>query len=102
MNYDTKECGKRIRHLRIKAGLTQQRTAGALNIDRSFYSRVEAGKCGCSVDLLVQLSDLFVVSLDYLVLGKYGNVLIESTERDLLKEDAEKLMICLERVLVRL
>ncbi len=70
MNYDMKECGKRIRQLRIKNGYTQEKLAHILNIDRSFYSRIESGQKGCSVDLLVRLSECFQVSLDYLVLGK--------------------------------
>lgn len=70
MNYDMKESGKRIRQLRIKAGLTQEKAANALNIDQSFYGRIESGKKGCSVDLFAQLSSLFGVSLDYLILGR--------------------------------
>ena len=54
MSYNMKECGNRIRQLRIKKGFTQGSIAGMLNIDRSFYSRIEAGKmaalliCLCS------------------------------------------------------
>ena len=51
MNYDIKACGKRISQLRAKNGLTQEQVAGVLNIDRSFFSRIEAGKSGCSIDL---------------------------------------------------
>ena len=56
MNYNTKKSGTRIRQLRIRNGLTQEKAATALNIDRSFYNRIEAGKKGCSIDLFVQLS----------------------------------------------
>ena len=97
MSYDMKQSGERIRQLRIKAGYTQEKIAQALNIDRSFYSRVESGKNGCSVDLLTQLSELFGVSLDYLVLGKYSRSMTEATERALLKEDVEALVAHLKR-----
>ncbi len=80
MNYDIKECGKRIHQLRIQAGYTQNELAAELNIDRSFLSHIESGKRGCSVDLLVQFSDLFNVSLDYLVLGKTGLSMKERVE----------------------
>ena len=70
MNYDIKKSGERIHQLRIREGYTQSELASKLNIDRSFLSHVESGKKGCSVDLLVQLSNLFSVSLDYLALGK--------------------------------
>lgn len=70
MIYDIKRSGERIRRLRIQYGYTQEQLAGKLNIDRSLISHVEAGKRGCSVDLLVRFSDLFNVSLDLLILGK--------------------------------
>lgn len=70
MNYDIKQSGNRIHQLRIQAGYTQSELALRLNIDRSFLSHIESGKKGCSVDLLVQISNLFSVSLDYLALGK--------------------------------
>ena len=92
MRYDMKKSGERIRQLRIKKGFTQGSIAGMLNIDRSFYSRIEAGKNGCAIDLLVQLSELFEVSLDYLILGKYSGTLIGQIERTLVKKDIEKLM----------
>lgn len=70
MACDIKRSGERIRQLRIQGGYTQEKLAGTLNIDRSLLSHIEAGKRGCSVDLLIQLSDFFDVSLDLLVLGK--------------------------------
>lgn len=98
MIYDMKECGKRIHKLRIQAGLTQEKVAAALNIDRNFYNRIESGKKGGSIDFFVQLSDLFHVSLDYLILGKYAADLLESADRTQLKEDIEKLVEHLEQV----
>ena len=92
MNYDIKKSGERIRQLRIKSGLTQEKAAIALNIDRSFYSRIEAGKSGCSVDLFVQLSELFHVSLDYLILGRYSVAPFKDEEKLQLKEDIEELI----------
>jgi len=92
MNYDMKSSGERIRRLRIEAGLTQEKAAAALNVDRSFYSRVEAGKKGCSIDLLVELSSLFNVSLDYLILGRYLGTPVESVDRAQLKEDITAFM----------
>ena len=53
MRYDMKKSGERIRQLRIKKGFTQGSIAGMLNIDRSFYSRIEAGKNGCAIVLQI-------------------------------------------------
>lgn len=98
MNYDMKKSGERIRQLRAIRGFTQGDVAQMLNIDRSFYSRIEAGKNGCAVDLFIQLSGLFDVSLDYLILGKYDSTLRRDTERKLLKESVGEAIACLERV----
>lgn len=98
MNYEIKSCGERIRQLRIKNGLTQEKVAGILNVDRSVYSRIEAGKSRCAVDSFVQLSELFNVSLDYLILGKYSRVLLQDSERVLLKENIEHLIVCAKRI----
>lgn len=70
MQYNMEDCGMRIAKLRNQHGYTQERLANALNIDRSILSRVEAGKRGLSIEVYVQLSACFDVSLDYLLVGK--------------------------------
>lgn len=69
MNYDMKRSGAYIQNLRIQYGYTQEELSRAVNIDRSFLSRIESGKKGCSVDLFIQLAEFFCVSLDELILG---------------------------------
>ena len=102
MNYDIKRSGERIRQLRIESGLTQEKTAAALNIDRSFYNRIETGKKGCSIDLFVQLSNLFHVSLDYLILGKYSSNSLDNIDRVQIKKDIAKLVAHLEQFRITL
>ena len=92
-----KQSGDRIRQLRTKHGFTQEKVAEALEIDRSFYSRVEAGMKGCSVDLFIQLSELYDVTLDYLILGRYFGASTACNETTQLKEDIEQLISNLER-----
>ena len=53
MIYDIVKSGERIRQLRKQHKYTQEKLAKILNVDRSFYSRIESGQKGCSVDLLV-------------------------------------------------
>ena len=84
MVYNIKESGARIRQLRIQSGYTQEKLAGALNIDRSR-----------SVDLLIQLSDFFDVSLDLLVLGKEKTAPGDN-KRKLLKSSIAELINRLE------
>lgn len=68
--YNIKETAKRIRELRIAKGYTQKAVAGLLNIDRSSLSNIENGAKPCSIDLLIRLTEIYGVSLDYLVLGR--------------------------------
>lgn len=95
MLYDIELSGERIHKLRIQSGYTQEKLARALNIDQSLLSHIEAGKRGCSVDLLIQLSRFFDVSLDMLVLGENRSVPGE-VERNQLKMDIAELTNRLE------
>lgn len=97
MNYDVKQSGDRIRRLRMNAGYTQEKMAEELNVDRSFYGRIETGKKGCSIDLLVQLSQMFDVSLDYLILGRCSADVTNSADRTQVKESIQRLIDHLER-----
>ena len=91
MNYNVKESGKRIRALRLQNKLTQEELAKQLSIDRSLLSHVEAGKRGCSVDLLVRFSSFFSVSLDYLVMGTVHSGLFEQSHKQI-TEDVDALI----------
>lgn len=91
MNYDLKECGRRIRQLRVQHGYTQEGFARELNINRSYLSRVESGQKGSSVDLLIQISELFCVSLDYIVMGK-----VDSDNKNQLKAEILNLIAHLD------
>ena len=96
MSYNTKKSGARIQQLHARNGYTQEEFAKMLNIDRSNLSRIESGKRGCSLDLLVQLSDLFDVSLDDLVLGENKPDTLSVGEKRHLKENIETLIGQLE------
>lgn len=91
MVYSMEKSGERIRQLRIQNNYTQEELAGVLNIDRSFYSRIETGKKGCSIDLFIHLSTLFNVSLDYLILGRYHTAEPTSLDKMQLKEEIARL-----------
>lgn len=81
MNYDMKRSGAYIQHLRIQNGYSQNELAKAMNINQSFLSRIEAGQKGCSVDMFIQLSEFFHVSLDALITGMEPDMALE-TERN--------------------
>lgn len=56
-----------IKNLREEKGLTQQKVANFLKIDRSNYSKYERGKLEPNVEMIVSLAKFYDVSADYLL-----------------------------------
>ena len=102
MNYDMKRSGAYIQNLRAQRGYTQNELAKAMNINQSSLSRIELGAKGCSVDLLIQLSLFFEVSIDYIVLGTVHSDLIRLNSTKQVKESIESLICHLETFSKRL
>ena len=92
MNYDMKRSGAYIQNLRAQRGYTQNELAKAMNINQSSLSRIELGAKGCSVDLFIQLSEFFHVSLDALILGIEPDMQQESERNVRLKADIADLI----------
>ena len=63
---DPQRFGKRIQKLRKERGFTQEGMADALNISRVHMGRLEQGKSVCSIDILIELSELLDCSTDLL------------------------------------
>ena len=70
MYYDLVESGKRIKALRKKHGLTQERLAEQLCIAVNTVARIEIGNRGISIDLAIELAVRFDTTLDYIFLGR--------------------------------
>lgn len=70
MYYDLVESGKRIKELRKKHGLTQERLAEQLGIAVNTVARIEIGNRGISIDLAIELAVRFDTTLDYIFLGR--------------------------------
>lgn len=60
---------RRIGELRIKKGLSQSQLAEMLHVSASTIGMYEQGRRTPSIDMLVELSNAFDVSLDYLITG---------------------------------
>ena len=75
-NYNILASAGRISYLRRQNSLTLDEAAQKLGIQRRSLSNIESGAKGCSIDLLVRISDTYGCSLDYLILGRDidGNV----------------------------
>ena len=59
--------GKRLRHMRLKRGFTQQRMADTLSMSLNTYQKYEQSERSPSFDTLVKLADLLQVSIDWLL-----------------------------------
>ena len=70
MAYDTRASGERILQLRKANEMTQEQVAIKLDISDRYLRKIEAGEKVPSIDILVELSSLFDVSLDYIITGK--------------------------------
>ena len=67
---------KRIRDLREDKDLTQKEVAKALNCSQQVYSNYELGQRDIPTDILIKLSFLYNVSVDY-ILGICDNPKIQ-------------------------
>lgn len=76
--YNVVESGKRLKELRNKKGktYTQEKVAEEIGISREYLNRLEAGKKGCSVDLLVFFAQYYDVTMDFIAYGKAETGLI--------------------------
>ena len=69
MRFDQAEFGHRIKHLRKTRNLTQEQLATALHISTNHLSKIELGKRGISIDLLLDISAALHVSFECLLKG---------------------------------
>ena len=58
---------ERLRNLREDADMTQAEVGAYLHISQRSYAHFEAGTRGIPIEILVELAELYHVSLDYLV-----------------------------------
>lgn len=56
-----------IKDIRLRKGLTQSDVAAALGVSSVVYSRYETGKRQPSIDILIQMADIFGVTVDFLL-----------------------------------
>ena len=92
-----------LKDLRTKRSLTQQQVADAIGCSVMVYSRYERETRQPSIDVLIRLSDLFGVTIDYLVgkeqvedgtLASYERALVVAARNadDRAREDALHLL----------
>ena len=62
----TKEFGQRLKELRQETGLSQDKFALKISMDRTYYASVEAGRRNISLQNIKKIADGFGVSLSQL------------------------------------
>lgn len=65
----TEQLGERIRELRNQAGLSQEKFALSIGMDRTYFASVEAGKRNISIINIKKIADGLHVSLSELFEG---------------------------------
>lgn len=63
---------RRIRDLREDKDMTQQQLADILHITQKTYSRYETGEHSIPIEILIEISDYYHTSVDY-ILGLTNN-----------------------------
>lgn len=56
-----------IKDIRTRRNMTQAEVANALGVSSVVYSRYETGSRQPSIDVLIQMADIFGVTVDYLL-----------------------------------
>ena len=78
---------KRIRFLRVRKGMTQEKLASAMGLkNRDSISKIELGKQDISTQQISLLADIFDVSIPYLLFGQVDKEEITLEDMELLKD----------------
>ena len=73
MNYNPIETGRRIKKIREEMGFSQESFSERLSISRNHLARIEVGLRSASIELLIAISEMSNLTLDYLAMGKEPN-----------------------------
>lgn len=64
-----KKLGLRIKELRLKKGVSQEKFALSINMDRTYFSSVESGKRNISILNVKKIADGLEITLEDLFKG---------------------------------
>jgi transcriptional regulator with XRE-family HTH domain len=84
--------GQQIQELREKKGINQSTLAKSLGISSASMSAIEKGKNKPTYETLIAISDIFDVSIDYLLTGRKQTDSISEEEQkmlDVIRKDKE-------------
>ncbi len=98
--YDRTAAGERLQKCRTQFRWTRKDVAERCGLTEKYYSDIERGYCGMSIETLVSLADLYGLSMDYLLRGEGGKALNASMKEvfltNLSRLPQEKQNCCLQ------
>lgn len=65
----TKEFGKRVKELRNVQGISQEKFALSIDMDRTYYASVESGKRNISINNIEKIANGLGITLEELFKG---------------------------------
>ena len=68
----TTKLGERIKQIRLSKGISQEKFALSIEMDRTYYASVESGKRNISIINIEKISNGLEISLEELFKGIWG------------------------------
>ena len=68
----TTKLGKRIKQIRLSKGISQEKFALSIEMDRTYYASVESGKRNISIINIEKIANGLEISLEELFKGIWG------------------------------
>lgn len=93
--YSKEEVGNRLRDIRRKLNLTQERFAEMLDISTQLYKKMEIGENSISINTIKKMKNKLNFSVDYLLFGE-KDTLDEVWNKILALHDIEKQLLLLK------
>ncbi len=81
--------GEQIKGIRTEQGLTQAQFAEKLNVTRQAVSNWENDKNLPDIEMLIQISDVFQISLDQLIKGETGDETMNNMTEKIIRDGSE-------------
>ena len=94
MRHGLKEYGKRIQQLRKERELTQEQLAEKLNVSQNTIAKRRS-----SIDFLLEISEFFNVSTNYLVFGVHAEDVEDEKSKKDIDETIKKIDQTIEKLL---
>lgn len=73
--------GRRLRLVRMALDMKPSEIADSLGVERTYWSRFENGRRAVTETVAALMSERYGVTLDFLILGKWGGLPMELAQR---------------------